>query len=94
MLAICPDAVFESIGIMATQWASRYPYLQKSAKSKTRFDDFHRTSPRFYMTGNSGIEYSYTNSKKTHSMLRHVDVRIPHFHVCNNCRFWGFSVER
>ena len=59
MLDVCLDAVFESTGVLATQWSFHYTYLQKSTKSKNRFDDFHRRNPRFSITGNVGIIYSY-----------------------------------
>ena len=41
MLGVCPDAVFESIEIIATQWALCYPYINKSTNPKNSFDDFN-----------------------------------------------------
>ena len=41
MLGVCPDVVFESIEIIATQWALCYPYINTYTNPKKSFDDFH-----------------------------------------------------
>ena len=41
MIGICTYELFEQTGILATQWDSRQPQVQKSTKAKQRFDDLN-----------------------------------------------------
>ena len=79
MLDVCPDAVFECIGVISTQWDLRHPHDRKYISSKPWFDYFHITNLRFFITVNERIDYLYLYYDELYRKFSHMDFWIPKF---------------